>query len=74
MRQSKNPVRVPRAVYEGLEAIRKSGETNMLDRPMVMRLAYEREFYELVTWLDENKKLYSEGIFRGFAVEENSSN
>jgi hypothetical protein len=34
-------VRVPPAVREGLEAVRLSGLTNMLDRPAVARIAYD---------------------------------
>lgn len=32
---------VPRAVYDGLEAVRRLGLTNMLDRPRVAELALE---------------------------------
>lgn len=34
-------VRITKAVFDGLEAIRQSGTTNMLDRPVVLRLARE---------------------------------
>ena len=39
-------------------AIRDTRLTNMFDIPMVQRLAYEHEFYELVCWLEEHRKEY----------------
>ena len=38
--------------------IRASGRCNMLDLPMVQRLAYDRGYYELVCWLEEHRKEY----------------
>jgi hypothetical protein len=35
-------------IKEQILAIRDTGLTNMFDIPMVQRLAYERDFYELV--------------------------
>ena len=35
-------------VREQILAIRDTGLTNMFDVPVVQRLAYERDFYELV--------------------------
>lgn len=35
------------------EAIRKSGQTNMLDRNMVQKIAYESGFYALVIMIEE---------------------
>ena len=48
-------------------AIRDSGKTNMLDTNAVQRLAYEREFYELVDYLTEHKKAYAQFILTGGA-------
>jgi len=36
------------------EAIRRSGLTNMFDKNMVQRIAYENEFYTLVTAIADN--------------------
>ena len=72
MNETHTPVTVPDAVFEGIEAVRKSGKTNMLDYHEVMRLAYEGEFYQTVVWMEENKKAYSLGLFAGFVVEEES--
>jgi len=65
-------VRVPADVLEGLEAVRLSGKTNMLDVPMVVELAYEMEHYATALWVHENRKQYAEGIFRGFEATEGS--
>lgn len=65
-------VRVPADVLEGLEAVRLSGKTNMLDVPRVVELAYEMEHYATALWVHENRKQYAEGIFRGFEVAEGS--
>lgn len=64
-------VRVPQAVLDGLEAVRQSGLTNMLDRPVVARLAREFGFERAARWIETHRKQYAEGIFRGFeAVED----
>ena len=63
-------VRVPKAVLEGLEAVRTSGLTNMLDRPVVARLASEFGFERAARWVETHRKDYAEGIFRGFEATE----
>ena len=65
-------VRVPVDVLEGLEAVRLSGKTNMLDAPRVIELAFEMERYATALWVHENRKQYAEGIFRGFEATEGS--
>jgi len=62
-------IRVPKGVLEGLEAVRESGVTNMLNRPVVARLAEEMGFKEAARWIETHRKEYAEGIFRGFAAE-----
>lgn len=52
-------------VKEQILAIRDTGLTNMFDLPMVQRLAYERDFYELVCWLEDHKKEYAHFILTG---------
>lgn len=64
-----NPVRVPQTVLEGLETVRRTGFTNMLDRNAVQYWADHFEYYETVVWIEENPKLFAEGIFRGFEAE-----
>ena len=66
------PVVVPRAVYEGIEAARRSGMFNMLDLPAIAGLTRQLGFDEAADWLSDrsNRKTYAEGIFRGFKAEE----
>ena len=45
--------------------IRASGLTNMFDVAMVQRIAFERDFYELVNYLEENRKGYVRFILTG---------
>ncbi len=45
--------------------IRASGLTNMFDVTMVQRIAFERDFYELVDYLEENRKGYVRFILTG---------
>lgn len=52
-------------IKEQIEAIRKSGETNMLDTRMVQWIANREGFYELVVYLEEHKKGYINFIFTG---------
>ena len=63
-------VRVPQAVLDGLEAVRQSGLTNMLDRPVVAQLAMEFGFDEAALWIEEHRDLYAQGLFRGFEAVE----
>ena len=52
-------------VKEQILAIRETGLTNMFDLPIVQRLAYERDFYELVCWIEDHKKEYTHFILTG---------
>ena len=52
-------------VKEQILAIRDTGLTNMFDIYMVQRLAYERDFYELVNFIEEDKAAYVRFIFTG---------
>ena len=54
-------------VKEQILAIRDTGLTNMFDIPMVQRLAYERDFFELVTYLEDHRKEYVRFILTGKA-------
>ena len=46
-------------------AIRDMGLTNMFDVHMVQRLAYERNYSELVIFLEEHRKEYVQFILYG---------
>jgi len=52
-------------VRDQLMAIRDSGETNMLDVLMVQRLAFDHEYYELVSFIEEHKESYVTFIMKG---------
>ena len=66
----KAKIRVPADVLEGLEAVRVSGKTNMLDAPRVIELALDMGHDAAAFWVYENRPKYAEGIFRGFELEE----
>lgn len=63
-------VPVPADVLEGLEAVRTSGKTNMLNVPMVVKLALEVGFPEAALWVREHKAQYAAGVLRGFEPTE----
>ena len=52
-------------IKEQILAIRDTGLTNMFDLAMVQRLAYDRDFFELVTFIEENRKEYVHFILYG---------
>ena len=66
-------VLIPDAVLAGIDAVRQSGKTNMLDRPMVAAIALDLGYVDAAFWLDDkaNHKTYAQGIFKGFTKEEN---
>ena len=54
-------------IKEQILAIRDTSLTNMFDVNAVQRLAYERDFYEPVVYLEENRKEYMQFILTGEA-------
>ena len=62
-------MRVPPDVHEGLEAVRLSGLTNMLDRPAVARIADAMGYEACARWVRDYRDLYARGVFRGFAAD-----
>ncbi len=52
-------------VKEQILTIRDTGLTNMFDLPVVQRLAYERDFFDLVIYLEEHPKEYVHFILTG---------
>jgi hypothetical protein len=68
----KQPVIVNAEVFEGLEAVRRSGITNMFDRPRVIEIAEMMGYDETEEWLTSNRNLYSQGLFQGFQVVEDN--
>ncbi len=61
---------VTERIKEQIEAIRQSGETNMLDVKMVQWLANRENYFELVIYLEEHRKEYINYLFTGEALEE----
>jgi len=66
----KQPVSVPAAVYEGLEAVRQSGETNMFDRPRVIELAEMMGYDETADWVRRHRSKYARLLFSGVTIDE----
>lgn len=54
-------------IKKQIEAIRRSGETNMLDVNMVQWIANRENYYELVIYLEEHRKEYANYLFAGGA-------
>ncbi|QSO53129.1 DUF5049 domain-containing protein [Alicyclobacillus sp. ALC3] len=63
-------IRVPKSVFQGLEAIRQSGATNMLDYRAVVQLANMLNNRDTVSWLMDHKHEYVEGVMYGIEPEE----
>lgn len=57
-------------IKEQIEAIRQSGETNMLDVNMVQWLANRENYFELVIYLVEHPEDYIRYLFTGEAQGE----
>ena len=56
-------------IKEQIEAVRRSGETNMLDTRMVQWIANRENYFELVIYLEEHRDEYVNYIFTGKAPE-----
>ena len=52
-------------IKEQILAIRDAGRMNMFDVNMVQRLAFERDFHELVCWLEDHEIEYVTFIMYG---------
>lgn len=63
-----NPVEVPSAVFEGLEAVQQLHQTSMLDYQAVQVIATRIGYPEAALWVREHQYEYSEGLFRGFVA------
>jgi hypothetical protein len=62
-------VRVSADVLEGLDAIRLSGETNMIDTLEVQALALLMGYPKAAWWVEHFPDLYVAGLVHGFALE-----
>jgi len=61
------PVPIPENVYRVIDAIRRSGVTNMLDRPMVTEIARQMGFQDEAQWIEQHPDIYANGVFLGFS-------
>lgn len=52
-------------IREQISAVRDSGVANMCDTVAVQRAAFERDFYELVLFIEENREEYWNFILTG---------
>ena len=57
-------------VLEELLAVRSSGVCNMLSIHEVQRAAFDRGFYYLVNFIEENRKAYVHFIMTGEMLKE----
>lgn len=62
-------VLVSREVLDGLEAVRLSGLTNMLDGPVVADIAMRMGYDVTARWVREHRDRYAAGVFRGFEAK-----
>lgn len=52
-------------IREQIFAVRDSGAANMCDMAAVQRAAFDRGFYELVLFIEENRESYWDFILTG---------
>lgn len=57
-------------VLEEINAVRETGDTNMLDTQSVQFVADKMGFFRLVMWIDDNRQDYRKGIIRGFEIND----
>jgi len=48
-----------------IEQVRRGGKSNMLDIKAVQRIAHDEQLYELVCFMEDNRKAYAEYIMTG---------
>ena len=52
-------------LFEEIMSVRSAGQCNMLDTTAVQRYAFDHNLYELVDFIETNRKLYAHFIFTG---------
>jgi hypothetical protein len=65
-----NPVKIPTAVFDGLETVQETREASMRDHQAVQEIADRLGSPETALWIGENRQEYLEGVSRGFVVAE----
>jgi hypothetical protein len=64
-------VQITKSLFEGLEVIKQSGATNMLDRPVVLELAREWGLTDLAEWIERvDTGTYGQLILQGADIVE----
>ncbi len=71
LRMTGGPKVVAADVLAGIDAVRDTGLTNMLDRRAVSMLAGARGYLTAGAWVEANPTTYTEGVIRGFRAEFN---
>ena len=51
-------------IIEQIELVRSAGKCNMLDTTAVQRYAHDNHLYELVIFIEENRREYAEYILQ----------
>lgn len=64
------PVKVSASVLEGLEAVKQSGNTDMIDTREVQALAYIMGYQDAAWWIEYFPNLYDAGLIHGFMAAE----
>ncbi len=64
------PVKVSASVLEGLEAVKQSGNTDMIDTREVQALAYIMGYQDAAWWIEYFPNLYDAGLIHGFMAVE----
>lgn len=62
-------VAVTREVFDGLEAVRRTGLTDMLDQPVVARIARRLGHEAAASWVEDNPNKLGAGMLYGFEVK-----
>jgi len=52
-------------LFEEIMSVRSAGQCNMLDTTAVQRYAYDHDYYNLVIFLETDRKTYANFILRG---------
>jgi hypothetical protein len=63
-------VRIPKAVLEELESVRRYARVEVLDIPTLRSVAMETSKPALVLWIDEHPQEYGRGLLDGFRTED----
>ncbi len=60
-------------IREQIMAVRATGKTNMLDTGAVQRIANDMEFYELVVYIEDDRRAYARFILSGSEEDDDGS-